>query len=741
MDENNPQNSTVLSLISPPDFVGRASEIEHILNFAGSEERNKSLLVLAAPAAGLSELLRQCFDRLFLAQGEIIPIYFAFPEDEISPESIARRFLQTFLQQFIAFRRKDENLLKISPDICELYETALPSDVSWIGKLVAACERDSHLKDARSFVRQAFSAPMRAAGGGAKIVVFFDDFHNLDNISGDVNLLAELKELCRRSTFPFVFAGRRRYVLNAVQTGNTKLSESEILNLKNLSDSDAGILIEKTAENNGVTISEQSRDLMIQQFRANPTFLTAMISTAREGKKNLNDFHQVEKVYVEALAGGKICKYYDSLFNDATKNPEIQKKLCALLADENRRTPVESWQNRLKLSESDFYRVARRLHIHEIIHLNSVAAEVSRENAILHDYLETRYRLETVGEQRALVVGTLLSESLKRAPQIMSKYYRRSAAIGLREIMSVFNCQKVPEGLLDYAAFAEKYKGSEENEILRAAAAETEKIQLPQIVYTASGIAFYPPISQFSDEERTAVGIGFDRGSYTDENEIVWLAAEIDSKLEAGKELAEFWCDRLEMVALMCNFLNYKLWLVTPEGFTAKACEILRQRNAVGSSRRQIELLLKDLKAENLIKEKLRANEYEMIVPMGDDTEMISAHAVEEIARRHSFEPKAITQIKTALVEACINAAEHSLSPDRKIYQRFIVEDDKIIITISNRGVNIPYDKVAGSAAKIEPDEGRRGWGLKLMRNLMDEVNFEQVDDGTRISMVKYLKK
>ncbi|MGI8640771.1 MAG: ATP-binding protein [Pyrinomonadaceae bacterium] len=40
----------------------------------------------------------------------------------------------------------------------------------------------------------------------------------------------------------------------------------------------------------------------------------------------------------------------------------------------------------------------------------------------------------------------------------------------------------------------------------------------------------------------------------------------------------------------------------------------------------------------------------------------------------------------------------------------------------------------------MKPDEGRRGWGLKLMQNLMDEVKFEQVDDGTRISMTKYLK-
>ena len=36
--------------------------------------------------------------------------------------------------------------------------------------------------------------------------------------------------------------------------------------------------------------------------------------------------------------------------------------------------------------------------------------------------------------------------------------------------------------------------------------------------------------------------------------------------------------------------------------------------------------------------------------------------------------------------------------------------------------------------------EGRRGWGLDLMRSLMDEVRLESVDDGTRIVMTKYVR-
>ena len=31
-------------------------------------------------------------------------------------------------------------------------------------------------------------------------------------------------------------------------------------------------------------------------------------------------------------------------------------------------------------------------------------------------------------------------------------------------------------------------------------------------------------------------------------------------ELEAAKDLTEFWCDRLEMIALMCNFKKFQIY-------------------------------------------------------------------------------------------------------------------------------------------------------------------------------------
>jgi serine/threonine-protein kinase RsbW len=134
-------------------------------------------------------------------------------------------------------------------------------------------------------------------------------------------------------------------------------------------------------------------------------------------------------------------------------------------------------------------------------------------------------------------------------------------------------------------------------------------------------------------------------------------------------------------------------------------------------------------------------DEFLMVVPMGEDNELIAANTAEQIAKRLTFRPEAINQIKTAIVEACINASEHSFSPDRKIYQRFRVESDRLVITISSRGIvpaNLNGTK-SGTEAK-EAAEERRGWGLKLIRTLMDEVEFERVDDGTSLRMTKYLR-
>jgi serine/threonine-protein kinase RsbW len=327
----------------------------------------------------------------------------------------------------------------------------------------------------------------------------------------------------------------------------------------------------------------------------------------------------------------------------------------------------------------------------------------------------------------------------------MARHYRRESALDLGGVMRGFNFQRVPASLLRYERFARTYRGLPREEVREGLAAETEELQLPQVVHAASCASFHPPMRQLCDEERCTVAHGFESGGYNAGGEVVWIAAEVESKLEAGRALAELWLDRLEQVAQACGFGRVRFWLVSREGFSADAAELLNERDAYGSSGEQLEHLTALLAGAGAGGE-TEADEFAIELPMSEDTELIAAHTVEQIARRMEFQPEAINQIKTALVEACINAAEHSLSTERKIYNRFRVEGDKLVITVSSRGLSVPVTLPENGAAADkngsgEGAKGRRGWGLKLIRTLMDDVEFERVDDGTRLRMTKYLRK
>lgn len=733
------EQTKILSSIEAEDFIGREREIDKLLRHAKGESKSAGMLILSAPAQGLSELLRQTFDQLFYEQGKTIPIYFEIKKSDKTLKQTAIRFLQTVLKQTVAFRRNNVNIIDSSPDVCEISELAIPADGHWVDRLVNICTRESELNNESSFIRQALSATLRANANDNNLFVMLDNLEAIENLSGETDFIEELKEVFKRSNVPFVFAGKRRFVLKAMLTGNTKLDEAEILQLSSHSFENSGILVEHLAKKNKIKITDQTRDLIVQQFQTNPVFIKLILETAGEKQTDLDTFRAVEQIYTEELFSGKIKAHFDSVFDYVSGNSEVQKQILSLiysaLTIEKEKVSLESWRKHISSDDKNFYRIMSLLNSYELLTVSSNMIEASKENIVLTDYIFMRFRLEVRGDKRALAVAETLSEFLKKAPLIMATYYRRKTAIGLRELLRVFNCQKIPISLLFYNVFKELHKGKDNKKILEDIKSDPEKIELPQIVYTANTVAFYPKISKLTEKERSAVALGFEAADYKDENEIVWIAAEVDSKLEANEEVTRFWCDRLEIVALMCDFANYRLWLISPEGFSPEAVEVLNKRNAVGSSRQQVELLAKYLDADDLLGEKVNDNEFEMVIPMGDDTELIAAYAVEELARRHSFKTKAINQIKTALVEACINATEHSHSPDRKIYQKFKVEDDKITITISNRGLRFK----GKDTKEIIPDEGRRGWGLKLMKSLMDEVKFEQVDDGTKISLVKYL--
>ena len=126
----------VLGRVVQQDFVGRAAELDRIMAQSGRANAGRGLLLLMEPSAGVSELLRQAYDQIFNRRSDVIPIYFAFTRNETTAVSAAIEFLNTFVQQYIAYRR-DEPVVSEAPlTLQELVELAPAADLEWIEQLV-----------------------------------------------------------------------------------------------------------------------------------------------------------------------------------------------------------------------------------------------------------------------------------------------------------------------------------------------------------------------------------------------------------------------------------------------------------------------------------------------------------------------------------------------------------------------------------------------------------------------------
>ncbi|MCZ6508125.1 MAG: ATP-binding protein [Acidobacteria bacterium] len=136
--------------------------------------------------------------------------------------------------------------------------------------------------------------------------------------------------------------------------------------------------------------------------------------------------------------------------------------------------------------------------------------------------------------------------------------------------------------------------------------------------------------------------------------------------------------------------------------------------------------------------------EITLTLPMLPDMEIAASRTVTALAEFMEMTPDRIDEVRMAVLEACINAFEHSQSEEGKVLLTFSVlgegeEPEKLQIRVEDSGVG--FDPSAVEEPRIEDKlkaKIKRGWGLKIIRSLMDEVEIRSNDDGTTIIMSKY---
>jgi len=117
------------------------------------------------------------------------------------------------------------------------------------------------------------------------------------------------------------------------------------------------------------------------------------------------------------------------------------------------------------------------------------------------------------------------------------------------------------------------------------------------------------------------------------------------------------------------------------------------------------------------------------------------------VAKRMGFPSDRIEDIKTAVSEAATNAIEHGNQQDskQKVLIVLVPEGESLEISVQDQSTT-PFvtppqpDAVPSMADRLAGISNTRGWGMFLIRSLVDEVEFSSTSEGNQVRMVIHLE-
>lgn len=133
-----------------------------------------------------------------------------------------------------------------------------------------------------------------------------------------------------------------------------------------------------------------------------------------------------------------------------------------------------------------------------------------------------------------------------------------------------------------------------------------------------------------------------------------------------------------------------------------------------------------------------------LTIPVAPEMEIVATAQADALGEYIDMSRDKIDEVKLALVEACINAFEHARAQDNQVHITFRVgglreAGEWLEIEVLDRGRGFDAEGIeAPSPHKTFEERRRRGWGLHIIKSLMDEVQIASGEGGTRILMRKY---
>ena len=133
-----------------------------------------------------------------------------------------------------------------------------------------------------------------------------------------------------------------------------------------------------------------------------------------------------------------------------------------------------------------------------------------------------------------------------------------------------------------------------------------------------------------------------------------------------------------------------------------------------------------------------------MSVPSEPGNERLAMERVAEVVKELGLSEERLERLKTAVAEATMNAMEHGnrYRPEVPVVIEVLSSDVDLSVRINDQGRNLvpdPDTEVPNLETKLEGLQTPRGWGLFLIRSMVDEMHVTSDEVHHTVGLVMHL--
>jgi serine/threonine-protein kinase RsbW len=736
------------------DFFGREEELSALTRAAldGGRGIGSSFMLYGPPNIGKTSLLLK-LSRVLRnpAGGEALPrpfpLYFSFSQILTHPLALSQHFLQEFLWQLLRFLG-DEQPSAFDP--AAMCDRLASFGVTGCREVLSAHERCTAEGDGLSALVNALSFPFSAAGERIYPVFLFDDFQYTGKLQGvpDGAMLSILRPYIKSGHFPMFLSGSSPGRVTASLKREGLFGTFQMIEVGGLSTDSSVALLRHLCERRRVEIPASLLPRAAERLGGIPVYQRMLVEEIFFRNASVPDGVALENLYALSVTEGNLNRYwrefFENTFPERSRRGRAIRFLKRVLCD---RFPLDTVEGALSLmgtSQEEGEGILSALEFKGLLKADLDQLTFVGD-PVLADFLYWAFERGALGKGSSQVAAAIVQARLSHGvpePGQGVDHARRVSIV--KELMRKWDLREVPLLLLDFGRFREKFGGKGLLEVVIGMEHEAVRVRLPKVSSVSTGYRASRAGPRFDFD---LVAYGFLDRDFSEENLVLWAVdAAVEKNL--GPRAVEHFENRCRLLALEKGLPPDRLrkWMLLDDTADTAAVDLAARYGIHLSHPTQLRLFLNLFGLEELEREPAPASspggaapgagktlEYELVLPMKADSEVVAARVAEEVAAFAAVDADTVDRIKMAIIEACINAFEHSASESGKVRLRYLLSPDKIELFVQDDGKGFQAGKTQEESKK------NRGWGLKLIRELVDDVEITTGPEGTVVRMVKHL--